>query len=120
PPDDDLETRVYDPRSPLPGLDGESGRVALPIEPEITEPVGAGLSLNTGIGPFYRMPLHQSARRRKVLVAVTLVSLAAAAGVLFVYLKSIDTARPAALEVVTTPGATVRICQGDSCQPLGT
>jgi hypothetical protein len=122
---EDLATRVYDGPPPVgarpEGVD--SGRVALPLPPDTSDaPPPAPISLNTNFGtaaPLYRMPLAQSVRRRRVLAVVTVASLAAAAGVLFVYLRTLETGRPARIELLTSPGADVRICEGKDCRPLG-
>jgi serine/threonine protein kinase len=121
---EDLATRVYD--GPPPGArpeSVESGRVAVPLPASASDaPPPAPISLNTNFGtaaPLYRMPLAESVRRRRVLAVVTVASLAAAAAVLFVYLRTLETGRPAQIELVTSPGADVRICEGKDCKPLG-
>lgn len=86
----------------------------------------SSISLNTNIAaaPMFRerTPLQQSAKRRKVLMLVTGVALFAAAAFVFVYLRGVDSGRPASFELTTTAGATIEICQGPgkTCRAVGT
>jgi serine/threonine protein kinase len=149
PAEDDLATRVYDSRPPyddsrppyeaasadektparepqtqplLEGLhEAEAGRVAVPITQETSESGLESLSLNTNISavPMYRGSLVQSARRRRLVMAVAGVVVVAAAAVIFIYLRGLKGGRPARLEVVSSPGATIQVCDGSNCRELG-
>jgi hypothetical protein len=125
PVEDDMATRVYDARPDFEAAGGDPAevrRVAVPVAtPRPAPPPESAVVSHDSqpSAPMYRSTLHEGARRRKVIIAATSLSVLTAAVVLVFYLRTLESSRPAKLEVVTSAGAEVQLCDGQSCKSLG-